>query len=107
MKSTDRYIVDESLFREAHEKVENLLTEMFGLEGNHHHNVEFILIDRERCEPMHFIPVPYSHLYNYSDKVLAKAMDVAMTNLSIAFDAVHRIHDQQRISIGQKTETMP
>ncbi len=107
MKHTDKYEVDEKLFAEAHGKVENLLTKMFGLEGAHSHNVEFILVDREHCEPMHFLPVPYSHTDHYSDAALTKAMDVAMTNLSIAFDTVHRIHDQQMISVRQKAENKP
>ncbi len=107
MKHTDRYTVDEKLFQEAHEKVEALLAEIFGLEGDHSHNVEFILIDRERYEPMHFRPVPYSHTDNWSDKALAKALEAAMFNLSTAHDTAHRVYVQTRIKASEKQKKEP
>jgi len=107
IKHTDRYTVDEKLFHEAHEKVEKLLAELFGVDYEESPNVDFILIDRQRCERMHFHPVPYSHTDNYSDAALEKALEMAVFNLSIAAEVVRRVEDQRLISARHKKEVKP
>ena len=81
MKRTEYYEVEKKDFIEAHGEVKNLLDEKFGTDYDGDSNVEFFLIDRQRCEKMHFGCQRYEHKTS-----LDEALRDAMFNMSIAYD---------------------
>lgn len=107
-KKTSTYTVDEKEFEKAYTEVKNLLLRMFGTDYEGCSNVEFILVDRQRYETMHFDPVPYdfrnpdgTETKNEAEnmKAIELAMRVAHFNLTVAsskFETLFRIWEHHR-----------
>lgn len=68
-----------------YKKVRKMANDEFGVDGDGSSTLEFILIDRTRCERMHYDPVPYDHRSIQSNK---EARRIVLMNLRIASEAV-------------------
>lgn len=89
---TDRYEVDEKKFELAYKKVAKLLEEMFGTDSSGDPNVEFTLINRQRCESLPYYPVEYSHYTENSEEMLP-ALKTTQMNLSMAQSRFNTVFD--------------
>lgn len=57
--------------------------------------VQYQLVDRTRCEPMHFMPVPYSHNAETEEQIMSN-LDTHLVNLEIATSAVRNASHLRR-----------
>lgn len=100
MRRSDE-LVDQKLMTKAYAEVRKLLTKMFGKDSDGDSRVQFILIDRSRCWPMHFCNVPYEHKLKTKAE-LDDALRTYMVNAKIAVEALDthvrtREYDERRI----------
>lgn len=92
-KVTSGYEVDLEQFEEMYETITGLLDVVFGHDVEDDPNVEFILVDRQRCQAMHFVPLPYSHSKNAD---LDAILDVAVMNMEMAVEQVRVLMSLRR-----------
>ena len=100
------YEVDPEQFEEMHEVIAGLLDKVFGHDLAEGPNVEFILIDRQRFQSMHFEPLSYSHPKGTD---LDAILDVAMANMEMAAEQVHVLMNLRRHqkAVEQERQDMP
>jgi hypothetical protein len=104
LRRTERLQVDRQEFSEFYTKLEKLINEEFGITYDGSKNVEFILIDRSRCQPMHYFPVPYpdGEDNTFTIYTVAAALDRAMVNLRIASEDVFKLWALHAIEASKK-----
>ncbi len=69
-----------------HEVIYSLIEAKWGADPDGDRPVQYKLIDRTKCWPLHFRPVPYGHKRGSREE----EFEAAMTNLSIAMDFVQK-----------------
>lgn len=57
--------------------------------------VQITVVDRTRCEPLHFMPVPYEHEAK-SDEELDRILELRVSNLKVATEALQRDLQKRR-----------
>jgi hypothetical protein len=100
-------LVDQDKLAAFADKVYEMARKEFGTcdEGKIN-KVSVMLVDRSRCWPMHYFPVPYDHKAKTAEEK-ERILDHLLTNAKIATDELHthmKIMQDERRMAAKKAE---